>query len=124
MPIQIEDDDGIIAVNIKLSSSKTTGLFCFGVGKEKLDFVWPAQGYISFLDQFTQYQGQKGPLYFYCGPWFKGQQFTKPGKRYVVFGQSWCDMCVLGTQVFGEALMQSSEFSIIAIFKASVYFDV
>ena len=30
-----------------------------------------------------------------------------PGKSSVVFGLSWCDLSVLGSQVFGQALMES-----------------
>ena len=37
------------------------------------------------------------------------EKFTKPGKSSVMFGKSWCDVGFLGSQVLGQALMESCE---------------
>ena len=38
-----------------------------------------------------------------------GRVSTKPDKSSFVFGKSWCDMSVLGSQLFGQALMESCD---------------
>ena len=60
-----------------------------------------------FFNQFTQYLGPKKTVYFYCGPWLEGELVSKPHKSSVMFGYSWCVTSVVGSQVFGQALMES-----------------
>ena len=40
-----------------------------------------------------------------------GRVGYKPGKSSVLFNYSWCDMSVLGSQVFGQASMESCDLS-------------
>ena len=44
---------------------------------------------------------------------WRGEQFTRPGKSFVVFGQNWCDMSVLGSQVFGQGSMESCAYYLV-----------
>ena len=48
-------------------------------------------------------------IYYYCGLWLEVVLFTKSGKTFVVFGYSWCATSVLGSQVFGQASMESCD---------------
>ena len=81
---------------------------CYSVWfKERKKLKILVQSYIFFFNPFTQYKGQKNPIYFYCVLWLQVEQVTKPGKSYVVLGQSWCATSVLGSQVFGQASIES-----------------
>ena len=49
----------------------------------------------SSFDTFSPFLGQQ-----------KGEYVTTPGKSYVVFGQTWSDVSVLGIYVVEQALMK------------------
>ena len=65
----------------------------------------------SFLINLFDTRDKKGPIYLYYGLWLKGEYFNKPCKSSVVFGWSWFDISVLGSQVFGRASMESCKIS-------------
>ena len=71
--------------------------------------LFPAQRYIQFWINLLNTRDIKSPIYLYCGERFEREQVTMHGKSFVVFGCSWTDMSVLGSQVFGQALMESCE---------------
>ena len=84
-------------------------LFCLVLRKEKQKkILYYFRALSIFKNMIYSIPGGKKPIYFYCGPCLEVEKVTKPGKSYVVFVQSLCATSVLGSQVFGQALMESS----------------
>ena len=52
---------------------------------------------------------RKGLIFLYYWLWLEGGKSNKPGKSFVMFGYSWCDMSVLGSQVFWQAWIESCD---------------
>ena len=50
---------------------------------------------------------------FYCGPWLQEEQVTKPNKSSVMYGRSWVVQSVFGCQVFGQALMEKCDITLV-----------
>ena len=115
---QKEDDGGtggkctcvqLIVINKELSNHCIIP-FGFRKGKQTKKLELPVQSYLQFFFYINllNARDKANPISYYCGPWFEVKQVTKPGKSFVVFGWSWCAICVLGSQVFGQAWMESS----------------
>ena len=90
---------------VKLSK---VNFILFGFRKRKtVNFVLPAQRYIQL--SLLNTRNRKCLIFLYCQLWLEGKSLTMALQSLAMFGWSWTDVSVLGSQVFGQVLMDSCD---------------